>query len=164
MIIMMNWKSTELENARPWQHTWIPVLKILVYRRLELRRCLEETIILGWITNSTLIQKAPLQKRKRCKYLDLARELKELWNIKVTVIPMIIGAPETVPKNLVRGMEELEIGGCAETTNTTASLRSAGNIEKSPRNLRRLAVTQTLIKKKNISKRWCDKNLQGVIQ
>ena len=28
---------------------------------------------------------------KRDKYLDLAREVKQLWNIKVTVIPTVIG-------------------------------------------------------------------------
>ena len=29
---------------------------------------------------------------KRDKYLDLARELKKLWNMKVTIIPIVIGA------------------------------------------------------------------------
>ena len=29
---------------------------------------------------------------KRNKYLDLARELKKLWNMKVTIIPIVIGA------------------------------------------------------------------------
>ena len=29
---------------------------------------------------------------KRDKYLDLARELENLWNMKVTVIPIVIGA------------------------------------------------------------------------
>ena len=32
------------------------------------------------------------------KYLDLARELKKLWNMKVTVIPILIGALGTVTK------------------------------------------------------------------
>ena len=31
------------------------------------------------------------ESEKRDKYLDLARELKKLWNIKVTVIPIVIG-------------------------------------------------------------------------
>ncbi len=30
------------------------------------------------------------------KYLDLARELKKLWNMKVTIIPIVIGAFGTV--------------------------------------------------------------------
>ena len=35
---------------------------------------------------------------KRDKYLDLARELKKLWNMKVTIIPIVIGAVGTVTK------------------------------------------------------------------
>ena len=33
---------------------------------------------------------------KRDKYLDLARELKKLWNMKVTIIPIVIGVFGTV--------------------------------------------------------------------
>ena len=32
------------------------------------------------------------ESEKIDKYLDLARELKKLWNMKVTVIPIVIGA------------------------------------------------------------------------
>ena len=35
---------------------------------------------------------------KRDMYLDLARELKNLWNMKVTIIPIVIGAFGTVTK------------------------------------------------------------------
>ena len=39
-------------------------------------------------------------KRKECekkdKYLDLARELKKLWNMKVSIVPFVIGAFGTV--------------------------------------------------------------------
>ena len=44
-------------------------------------------------------------------YLDLARELKTLWNIKVTIIPIVIGAFGTVTKGLLKGLEDLEVGG-----------------------------------------------------
>ena len=37
---------------------------------------------------------------KRDKYLDLARELKKLWNMKVTIIPIVIGAFGMVTKGL----------------------------------------------------------------
>ena len=37
---------------------------------------------------------------KRDKYLDLASELKKLWNMKVTIIPIVIGAFGTVTKRL----------------------------------------------------------------
>ena len=32
------------------------------------------------------------ESEKKDKYIDLARELKKLWNVKVTVIPIVIGA------------------------------------------------------------------------
>ena len=52
-----------------------------------------------------------VENEKRERYLDLVRELEKLWNMKVTVIPIIIGALGTVPKGLVRRLDELEIGG-----------------------------------------------------
>ena len=61
--------------------------------------------------------------RKRDNYLDLARELKKLWNIKVTVIQIVTGALRTIPKGLVSRLEELE-GVRAVTIQTTALLRS----------------------------------------
>ena len=39
--------------------------------------------------------------------------------MKVTVLPIVIGSLETVPKGLVSRLEELEIGGRAETIQTT---------------------------------------------
>ena len=52
---------------------------------------------------------------KKDKYLDLARELKKLWNVKVTIIPIVIGAFGTVTKGLLKGLEDLEVGGRVET-------------------------------------------------
>ena len=45
------------------------------------------------------------ESEKRDKYLDLARELKNLWNMKVTVILIVIGALGTV----IKGLEDLKI-------------------------------------------------------
>ena len=68
-------------------------------------------------------------KQKECekkdKYLDLARELKKLWNMQVTIIPIVIGAFGTVTKGLLKGLEDLEVGGRVETIQTTALLRTA---------------------------------------
>ena len=36
------------------------------------------------------------ESEKRDKYLDIARELKTLWNMKMTVILIVIGALSTV--------------------------------------------------------------------
>ena len=64
------------------------------------------------------------ESEKRDKYLDLARELKKLRNMKVT-IPIVIGALGTVTKKLVQGLEDLEVAGQVETVQTIALLRSA---------------------------------------
>ena len=74
------------------------------------------------------------KKMKRVKYTEHARELKKLCNIKVTVIPIVVGTLGTIPKDFGKeGQEELEIGGGAETIQTTALLRSArilGRVQK----------------------------------
>ena len=58
------------------------------------------------------------------KYLDLARKLKKQWNMKVMVIPIVIGALGTVTKRWVHRLEDLEIRGRVETIQTTVLLRS----------------------------------------
>ena len=63
------------------------------------------------------------ENEKRGKHLDLSREFKKLWNMKGMVIP--IGALGTIPKGLVRRLEDLDIGRRAEAIQTTALLRSA---------------------------------------
>ena len=40
------------------------------------------------------------ENEKKDKYLDLARELKKLWNMKVTIVPIVIGALGTITKGL----------------------------------------------------------------
>ena len=40
------------------------------------------------------------------KYLDLARELKKLWNMRMTVIPIVFGA-----HGIVLNVQEKNIGG-----------------------------------------------------
>ena len=47
------------------------------------------------------------------------RTKKRLWNMKVTVIPIVIRALVIIPKWFVRGLEELDIGGRAETIQST---------------------------------------------
>ena len=47
---------------------------------------------------------------KKDKYPDLARELKKLWNMKVTIIPIVIGDLGTVTKGLLKVLGCLEVG------------------------------------------------------
>ena len=69
-------------------------------------------------------------KLKECenwdKYFDLARKLRKLWIMRIMrIMPIVIGALGTVTKGLIKGQEDLEITGQAETIQTTALLRSA---------------------------------------
>ena len=79
------------------------------------------------------------------KYLDLARELKKLWNMKVIVIPIVIGS--------LGSHQKIGIGtgrfGNKRTSGDHPNysiIKIGQNTEKSPEDLRRLAVTQTPVK------------------
>ena len=78
---------------------------------------------------STLLFRLTTIKLKECekkdKYLDVARELKKLWNMKVTIIPIVIGGFGTITKGLLKGMEDLEVSGRVETIQMTALLKTA---------------------------------------
>ena len=65
--------------------------------------------------------------------------------MKVTILPIVIGAFGTITKGLLKGLEGLEVGGIAE---------NGQNPETSPGDLKRLAITQTPVK--TISEQWCE--------
>ena len=56
------------------------------------------------------------ESEKKDKYLYF------VWELKVTVIPIVIGVLGTVIKGLVQGLEDLEIRERVETIKITASL------------------------------------------
>ena len=64
------------------------------------------------------------ESEKNDNNLDLARELKKLWNLNVTIVPIVIGTFGTVTKWSLKGQEDLEVGGRVETVQTTALLRT----------------------------------------
>ena len=45
--------------------------------------------------------------------------------MKVTIMPIVIGAFGTVTKGLLKGLEDLEVGGRVETIQTTVLLKTA---------------------------------------
>ena len=45
--------------------------------------------------------------------------------MKVTIVPIVIGAFDTITKGLLKGLEDLEVGGRVETIQMTALLRTA---------------------------------------
>ena len=72
---------------------------------------------------------------KKDKYIDFAGELKKLWNMKVTIVLIVIGAFGTITKGLLKGLEDLEFGGRVETIQTTALLRTAKILRRVPETL-----------------------------
>ena len=82
---------------------------------------------------------------------------KKLWNLQVTIIPIVIGAFGTVTKGLLKGLEDLEVGGRVETIQTTALLWTA-------RILRRVLETwgdllSVKFQWKTTSVSWCEKTI-----
>ena len=79
------------------------------------------------------------ESEKKDGYLDLAREWKKLRNMKVTIVPIVIDAFSTVSKGLLKWR------GGRRTSGDHPNNKNIGhNTEKSPGDLRRLAVTKTL--------------------
>ena len=70
------------------------------------------------------------ESEKKDKYVDLERELKKLWNVKVTIIPLVFCAIGTFPEGLIKGLKDLEITGRVDTIQTTALFRSASILRK----------------------------------
>ncbi len=74
---------------------------------------------------------------------DHRMKFKKLYNMEVTILPIVTGTLRTVTKGLLKGLEDLEVGGRVEdlevggrveTIQTTALLKTA-------RILRRVVVT-----------------------
>ena len=89
-------------------------------------------------------------KLKECekmdKYLDLTRKLKKLWNMKVTIVPIVIDALGTVTKGLLKGLEDLEVDERVGDYPNDSIIENGQNTKKSPGDLRRLVVSQTPVK------------------
>ena len=84
---------------------------------------------------------------KRDKYQALARELKEkLWKMKLTMIPIVIVATETIPKRIGKGNGKLGNKRTSGDHPDYSFIKIGQNTEKRPGDLRRLAVAQTPLK------------------
>ena len=82
----------------------------------------------SWIVDFVVLAELKVKLKesvKRDKHLDFARERKKkLWNMLVTMKPFVIDMHRTISKELVKGLEDLEIRGQVKTIQTTALLRS----------------------------------------
>ena len=64
------------------------------------------------------------ESEKKDKYLDFDRELKKVWNMKVTIVTIVINELGTVTKGSLKDLEDLEIVGRVVTIQTTSLLRT----------------------------------------
>ena len=85
------------------------------------------------------------ENEKKDKYLDLVRKFKKLWNIKLTVISIVIGALGTIPKVLVKGVGRVRNRRTSRNHPNYCIVKIGQNTEKSSGRLRRLGVTQNLV-------------------
>ena len=85
---------------------------------------------------------------KKDKYLDLARELKKMWNMKVTIVPIVICASGTIRHG---GLGSWQTG--RDYPNDSIAEKSQ-NPKTSPGDLRRFAVTQTSVKNPQLMLMW----------
>ena len=74
--------------------------------------------------------------------------------MRVTIMPIVIGAFDTASKGLLKGLKDLEVGGRVETIKTTALWKTA-------RILRRVLETwgdllSLHLQLKTISLHWCE--------
>ena len=93
--------------------------------------------------------------KKKNKSLNLAWVLKKLWNMKVTIILIVISAFSTVTKGLLKGLEDLEVAWRVETIQSTTLLRTT-------RILKRVleiwgSFLSHKLQLKTISYNWCKK-------
>ena len=99
------------------------------------------------------------ETEKKDKYLDLDKEMKKLWNRKVTEILIVTGALGTVTNGLVKGLENLEIRRRVETIQTTTLLRSARILRRFLETWRDLH-SQTTVRNHRLTPAW--KTQKGV--
>ena len=70
------------------------------------------------------------EREKIEKYQDLKRELQTLWDLKVSIVPIVIGALGTIPKTLKQRLKELGVNIKPDQFQTSALLNSARILRK----------------------------------
>ena len=65
------------------------------------------------------------QQTKTESYQDLKRELQKLWNLKTSIVPIVIGALGTIPRSLEKHLNELNAKVNISQMQTIGLLKSA---------------------------------------
>ena len=79
-------------------------------------------------------------------YINHARELKKLWNVQVTIMPNVIGVFGTVIKGLLKGPGGFGSWWPSGDSPNNKIIENGLNHEKSPGDMKRFAVNQSLVK------------------
>ena len=70
------------------------------------------------------------------KYQDLKRELQKIWNVRVKIIPLVVGALGAIPKRIVRDSHDSRNRASSENS----FIRNGYSVKKGTQNLRMLVV------------------------
>ena len=73
--------------------------------------------------------------------------------MQVTIIPIVTGAFGTITRWLLKGLEDFEVGTSGHHPNYSI-IENDQNTEKSPGDLRILAITQTTVKDNQLKLMW----------
>ena len=72
------------------------------------------------------------EKDKIEKNQDLGRELQKIWNVKVKIIPLVVGSLGAIPKQFGNRMEEIGITAGTAQVQKTVLLGAARILRKVP--------------------------------
>ena len=73
---------------------------------------------------------AEKEKDKREKYQDLRRELQKIWNVKVKIIPLVVGSLGAIPKQYGNRLKEIGITAGTAQVQKTVLLGTARILRK----------------------------------
>ena len=90
--------------------------------------------------------------RKTWKEVDIIIIIKKIWYMKVMVISVVFSALGIIPKWLVKGTSRLRNKRTSGDHKFYTIIKIGQNTEKSSGDLRRLAVTQTLVKDHHLNR------------
>ena len=70
------------------------------------------------------------EKDKIEKYQDLGRELQKIWNVKVKIIPLVVGSLGAIPKQFGNRLKQIGIAVGTAQVQKTVLLRTARILRK----------------------------------
>ena len=70
------------------------------------------------------------EKDKIEKYQDLGRELQNIWNVKVKIIPLVVGSLGAIPKQFGNRLEQIGITAGTAQVQKTVLLGKARTLRK----------------------------------